>query len=163
VGVGEATVAERLEEAIDGGQRLGADEEIEVAAGPEGRVGVEHLGERGPFQGDHRNSLAPEVYEELAQLAAQDQLARDVGGELPIEPLLDRPGHDGRRLRLEHEGQGRRQALGLGQRDQAVPAQRGRRRGNLWTTHGAQAGEEPADLGGHDHQEPRPARGFRAI
>src|SRR2546429_2693134 len=128
VRIGQPAVAETEEEIVDALEMLASDQQIEVGAGTECRIGVEGFGERRPFERDHRDSLALEALEELAQVAAPDKLARDTVREPPFELLPDGQRHGGWRLRLERKAEGRRQALGIGNREEVVPAQRGGRR-----------------------------------
>src|SRR6058998_2186618 len=99
VRIGEPAVAETEEEIVDALEMLASDQQIEVGAGTECRIGVERFGERRPFERDHRDSLALEALEELAQLAAEDKLARDTVNKPPFELLPDGEWHGGWRLR----------------------------------------------------------------
>src|SRR6266852_5000560 len=146
VRIGQPPVAETEEEIVDAVEMLASDQQIEIGAGTECRMGVKGFGERRPFERDHRDSLALEALEELAQLAAPDKLARDTVRKPPFEPLPDGQWHGGWRLRLERKAQCRRQALGVGNREEVVPAQRGGRRRRLLIIQGTKAREEPADL-----------------
>src|SRR3989442_8114301 len=146
VRIGQPAVTETEEEIVDAVEMLASDQQIEVGARTECRMGVEGFGERRPFERDHRDSLALEALKELAQLAAEDDLARDTVRKPPFELLPDGEWHGGWRLRPERKAQCRRQALGIGNREEVVPAQCGGRRRRLLTIQGTKGREEPADL-----------------
>ncbi len=61
--IGQPAVAETPEKIVNRANRLGPDEQIEVAGGAEGRIGVEPFAESQSFERDHRKAFtfkAPE-------------------------------------------------------------------------------------------------------
>jgi hypothetical protein len=149
VRVGPPAIPEAEQEIVDALDRLPPDQQIEIGAGPQRRIRVERLGERRPFERDHRNVRAVEALEKSRQLAAQQQMPRGAVDE----PLMDARSHRGRQppspIRLAREPEGRAHAFRGSQLKQPVPVERfarGCRRATSWE--GAEALDDPARLGG---------------
>ena len=84
VGIGQPAVAEAPEKIVHLAEALAFDQQIEIGAGTECRMGVDGFGEGRPLERDHRDALPLEGLEESPELAAEDQLAGGAVDEVAV-------------------------------------------------------------------------------
>ena len=146
--VGQRHVAEPAQGDVGAPTILRAHQQIEIAEGPERGIRIDGLGQHRTLERDDVDAFGRPVAQHACQLARHHEMTRAAGGEAIGESLTGGRRHGIPSPRARGVRQRRQHILGLGQREQCIPVEIGRRRrGRLAATERLEAGEQPARLG----------------